>query len=182
MAERKADEIEPGFRHASPRHLAVYGNLLIAAATPAARRDRHDDAAEILRVAEAAAVRSGPTRAYGSAFSVTDVRTQAVNVALAGASPRPGDALTLAQRVDLRAISRPVHTASHRVDVAQAQYQAGDCDGSLATLLEVERQQPEWIRYQTVAAATVRDMLEAERRRNTPLRGLASRIGVDPTL
>lgn len=182
VAERKADDIEPAFRKASPRHLAVYGNLLIAAATPAARRDQHDEAADMLRVAEAAAVRSGPTRAYGSAFSVVDVQTQAVNVALAGTATRPAEALALAGRVDLSAISRPVHAASHRVDVAQAQYQAGDSDGSLATLLDVERAQPEWIRYQTGAAATVRDMLEAERRRNSPLRGLASRLGVDPTL
>lgn len=182
VAERRADELEPAFRRATPRHLAVYGNLLIAAATPAARRDQHDQAADMLRVAEAAAVRSGPTRAYGSAFSVVDVQTQAVNVALAGGNPRPDDALALAGRVDLGAISRPVHSASHRVDVAQAQYQAGDCDGSLVTLLAVEQDQPEWIRYQTGAAATVRDMLEAERRRNSPLRGLAARLGVDPTL
>lgn len=182
VAERKADEIEPPFRKATPRQLAVYGNLLIAAATPAARRDQHDEAADMLRVAEAAAVRSGPTRAYGSAFSVVDVQTQAVNVALAGQSPRPGEALTLAQRVDLSEISRPVHSASHRVDVAQAQYQSGDCDGALDTLLEVEQAQPEWIRYQTGAAAAVRDMLEAERRRNSPLRGLAARLGIDPAL
>ena len=76
-----------------------------------------------------------------------------------------------------------MHSASHRVDVAQAQYQSGDCDGALDTLLEVEQQaQPEWIRYQTGAAAAVRDMLEAERRRNSPLRGLAARLGIDPAL
>lgn len=182
VAERKADALEPSFRKATPHQLAVYGNLLIAAATPAARRDQYDQAAEMLTLAEAAATLSGPTRAYGSSFSAVDVRTQAVNVAMAGRSPRPAEALALAERVDLTAISRPVHSASHRVDVAQAQYQTGDSDGALATLLEVEQAQPEWIRYQTGAAATVRDMLEAERRRNTPLRGLASRLGVDPTL
>lgn len=182
VAERKADALEPAFRKATPHHLAVYGNLLIAAATPAARRDRHDEAAELLNLAEAAATRSGPVRAYGSAFSVTDVRTQGVNAALAGQQTRPQDALALAARVDLAAITRPVHAASHRVDVAHAQYATEDCDGALATLLAVEREQPEWIRYQTLAAVTVREMLEAERRRNSPLRGLAARLGVDPTL
>lgn len=182
VAERKADALEPSFRKATARQLAVYGNLLIAAATPAARRDQHDEAAELLNIAETAATRSGPVRAYGSAFSVTDVRTQAVNIALAGQDPRPADALELAARVHLEDITRPVHAASHRVDVAHAQYATGDCDGALGTLLEVEQQQPEWIRYQTLAAATVREMLEAERKRNTPLRGLASRLGVDPTL
>lgn len=182
VAERKADALEPSFRKATANELAVYGNLLIAAATPAARQDQHDDATELLNLAEAAATRSGPVRAYGSAFSLNDVRTQAVNVALAGRQPRPDEALELAGRVDLGAITRPVHAAAHRVDVAHAQYATGDCEGALDTLLDVEAVQPEWIRYQTLAAATVREMLEAERKRNTPLRGLASRLGVDPTL
>lgn len=182
VAERKADALEPRFRTATAHQLAVYGNLLIAAATPAARRDRHDQAAEMLNAAEAAAVRSGPTRAYGSAFSVVDVRTQAVNVALAGGSSRPDDALALAERVNPDEIARPVHAAKYRVDLAQARHQTGDDDGALATLLNVEQDQPEWIRYQTHATATVRDMLEAERRRNNPLRGLAARLGVEPAL
>lgn len=182
VAEKKADALEPSIRRATPKQYAVYGNLLIAAATPAARRDRHDEAAELLNLAEAAATRSGPVRVYGSAFSPVDVRTQVVNVALAGPNPRPQVALVAAGHVELGAITRPVHVAAHRVDVAHAQYATGDGDGALATLLDVERAQPEWIRYQTLAAATVREMLEAERRRNTPLRGLASRLGVDPTL
>lgn len=182
VAEKKADALEPSIRRATPGHYAVYGNLLIAAATPAARRDQHDVAAEYINLAEAAATRSGPVRAYGSAFSITDVRTQAVNIALAGQEPRPVDALALAGRVDLASITRPVHKASHRVDVAHAQYATGDSEGALGTLLEVEQAQPEWIRYQTLASATVREMLECERKRNSPLRGLASRLGVDPTL
>jgi hypothetical protein len=43
--------------------------------------------------------------------------------------------------------------------------------------LEVEEEQPEWIRFQALAAATVREMLETERRRSTPLRSLAARLG-----
>lgn len=182
VAERKADALEPSFRKSTPTQLAVYGNLLIAAATPAARRDQRDDAMQLLTAAEAAAIRSGPVRAYGSAFSVVDVRTQKVNIALAGSDNRPGDALRFSSDVDVADISRPVHSAAYRVDVAQAQYQTGDCGGALETLLEVEQEQPEWIRFQTLAAATVREMLESERRRNTPLRGLAARLGVDPTL
>ncbi|MFJ9034871.1 hypothetical protein ACIRQP_41975 [Streptomyces sp. NPDC102274] len=74
-----------------------------------------------------------------------------------------------------------MHSAHYRVDVAQAKWQTGDGDGALETLLEVEEDQPEWIKFQTLATTTVREILEAERRRNTPLRGLAARLGVDPT-
>ncbi|MEV8389124.1 MULTISPECIES: helix-turn-helix transcriptional regulator [unclassified Streptomyces] len=182
VAERKADAIEPSFRRATPNQLAVYGNLLVAAATPAARRDRKDDALTLLNLAESAATRSGPVRAYGSAFSVVDVRTQQVNIALAGQEPAPAEALEVSSRVTVEEITRPVHSARYRVDVAQAKYQTGDAEGALEMLLEVEEDQPEWIRFQTLATTTVREMLEAERRRNTPLRGLAARLGVDPTL
>lgn len=183
VAERKADTLEPrSMRRARPAELAVYGNLLLAAATPAARRNRRDEAKNLLNLAETAATRSGPVRTYGSAFSVMDVKTQQVNIALAGQDNEPDEALALAGGVDLAAIKRPVHAASHRLDVAQARYQTGDTDGALTDLLEIETDQPEWIRYQTLAAATVREMLEAERRRNTDLRGLAARLGVDPTL
>ncbi|HET6633716.1 MAG TPA: helix-turn-helix transcriptional regulator [Streptomyces sp.] len=182
IAVRKAEELEPSFLKAQKAQLAVYGNLLVAAATPAARQDRQDDAFEFLTAAEAAAVRSGPVKAYGTAFSVVDVRTQKVNVALAGTEGRPDAALSFAGDVALEEISRPVHSAAYRVDVAQAQYQTGDSEGALTTLLEVEEEQPEWIRFQTLAEATVREMLEAERRRNTRLRGLAARLGVEPAL
>lgn len=181
IAVRKADALEPSFR-ATPAQLAVYGNLLVAAATPAARRDQHDEAIGLLTRAEAAATISGPVKAYGSAFSVVDVRTQKVNVALAGSENRPGAALTFAGDVRVEEISRPVHSAAYRVDVAQAQYQTGDSESALATLLEVAEDQPEWIKFQALAAATVREMLETERRRNTPLRSLAAKLGVEPAV
>ncbi|MGW5251280.1 helix-turn-helix domain-containing protein, partial [Streptomyces sp. NPDC004129] len=117
IAERKADALEPSFRKSTPNQLAVYGNLLVAAATPAARRDRHDDAVQMLVAAEAAAIRSGPVRAYGTAFSLVDVRTQKVNIALAGSDGRPDEALRFSGDVNLDEISRPVHSAAYRVDV-----------------------------------------------------------------
>lgn len=60
VAERKADALEPGFRKGTKDQFAVYGNLLLAAATPAARRGQHTEAAAMLKAAEAAAVQSGP--------------------------------------------------------------------------------------------------------------------------
>lgn len=181
IAVRKAEALEPSFLKGNGPQFAVYGNLLTAAATPAARRDAHDEAIALLGAAEAAAVKSGPVRAYGTAFSVVDVRTQKVNISLAGSDPHPEKALAYATDVRVGDISRPVHSAAYRVDVAQAQYQAGDSESALETLLEVESDQPEWIRFQALAAATVREMLESERRRSTPLRGLAARLGVDPS-
>ncbi|NIY67905.1 helix-turn-helix domain-containing protein [Streptomyces malaysiensis] len=181
-AERKADAVEPSMRHGTSAQYAVYGNLLVAAATPAARRDRKDEADEYLNFAEAAAVRSGAVRVYGTAFSPVEVKTQIVNIAMAGSEPDAEKALAASEDVRRNLIKRPVHLARHRLDVAQAQYQMGDSEGALDTLLEVEADQPEWIRYQMLARATVMEMREEERRRNTRLRGLAARLGVEPAL
>ncbi|WP_432015512.1 helix-turn-helix domain-containing protein [Streptomyces cucumeris] len=181
VAERKADALEPPMRRGTSAQYAVYGNLLVAAATPAARRDQKDEADQFLNYAEAAAVRSGPVRVYGTAFSAVDVKTQIVNVAMAGTADA-GKALEAAGDVRHDLIKRPVHLAAHQLDVAQAQYQTGDSEGALETLLEVEADQPEWIRYQMLARATVLEMREEERRRNTRLRGLAARLGVEPAL
>ncbi|MEU5032252.1 helix-turn-helix domain-containing protein [Streptomyces milbemycinicus] len=54
VAERKADALEPSMRRGTGAQYAVYGNLLVAAATPAARRDRTDEADQFLNFAEAA--------------------------------------------------------------------------------------------------------------------------------
>ena len=108
VAERKADELEPPSGRSTPAQLAVYGNLLVAAATPAARRDSRAEARELLNLAETAATRSGPVRVYGSAFCVVDVRTQQVNIAMAGQENEPDEALAIAAGVDLEAITRPV--------------------------------------------------------------------------
>ncbi|EXU66982.1 XRE family transcriptional regulator [Streptomyces sp. PRh5] len=182
VAERKADALEPSMRRGTSAQYAVYGNLLLAAATPAARQDRKADADQYLNFAEAAAVRSGAVRTYGTAFSPVDVKTQIVNVVMAGSEPEPEKALEASEDVRRDLIKRPVHLAAHQLDVAQAQYQMGDNEGALDTLLEVEADQPEWIRYQMLARATVLEMREEERRRNTRLRGLAARLGVEPAL
>ncbi|MFF0763034.1 MULTISPECIES: hypothetical protein [unclassified Streptomyces] len=61
---------------------------------------------------------------------MVDVRIQKVNIALAGEDARPADALRYAGDVRVEDISRPVHSAAYRVDVAQAQYQTGDSEGA----------------------------------------------------
>ncbi|WP_030822048.1 helix-turn-helix domain-containing protein [Streptomyces hygroscopicus] len=182
VAERKADALEPSMRRGTSAQYAVYGNLLMAAATPAARRDQKDEADQYLNFAEAAAVRSGAVRVYGTAFSPVDVKTQIVNIAMAGSEPDAEKALEASKEVRHNLIKRPVHLAAHRLDVAQAQYQTGNSLAALDTLLEVEADQPEWIRYQMLARTTVLEMREEERRRNSRLRGLAARLGVEPAL
>ena len=91
------------------------------------------------------------------------------------AAGEPDEDLLLKEQV-------PLQLQGARLDVAAARYQLHDSDGALGVLLDVETEQPEWIRHQVLATQTVRELLEDERRRNAPLRGLATRLGVDPAL
>ena len=45
-------------------------------------------------------------------------------------------------------------------------------------LLTAEGMAPDWIRHQPLVRSVVADLLTAERRKSTPLRQLAKRIGV----
>ena len=46
-------------------------------------------------------------------------------------------------------------------------------------LQTAEGMSSDWIRHQTLVRAVVRELLAAERRRSTPLRHLAHRVGVN---
>ncbi|MGH3979403.1 MAG: hypothetical protein ACRDRZ_10460 [Pseudonocardiaceae bacterium] len=52
-------------------------------------------------------------------------------------------------------------------------------DVDLGELLGREGMSPEWMRHQTLVRAVICDLLTAERRRPTPLRDLAKRVGVN---
>ena len=67
----------------------------------------------------------------------------------------------------------------HLADRACAHVNLGQEEQALALLLTAEGMSPEWMRHQTLVRAVVRDLLTAERRRSTPLRDLAKRVGVN---
>jgi hypothetical protein len=67
----------------------------------------------------------------------------------------------------------------HLTDRACAHANLGQEQQALALLLTAEGMSPDWIRHQTLACAVSSDLLAAERRRSTPLRQLAKRIGVN---
>jgi hypothetical protein len=67
----------------------------------------------------------------------------------------------------------------HLADRAYAHAGLGQQDQALALLLTAEGMSSDWIRHQTLVRGVIRDLLAAERRRSTPLRQLAQRIGVN---
>lgn len=180
VAVRKAAEIEPRFSSTDREQLAMYGLLLLSGAVPASRAKREGPATELLKQAQAAATLSGTLRVCGTSFGPSSVGMQAATVQLS--LGHPDEALEKAADVRLSDLPWAISRARHRLDVAAARYQLRDTEGALSELLDIETEQPEWMRHQVLATQTVRELLEDERRRNAPLRGLATRLGVDPAL
>ncbi len=176
VAVRTAEGIEP-HGDVPAQALSVYGSLLVQVANAAARDGRSAIAGDFLGSAHEVAQRVATDRMdYEIPFGPSLVAMQAADVgvvsedypaALAAASrmpPNPG--LPLASR------------CRHLTDRACAHANLGQEEQALALLLTAEGMSPDWIRHQTLARSVTRELLTAERRRSTPLRGLAKRIGV----
>lgn len=183
LAMTEADRAEPRLATATPQAIAVWGGLLVSAAVAAARDDRPDEADDLLNLAEAAAVRVGASgyevsSHYERPFGVPLVLMQSVDIAVV--TDRPGRALALADRMSPDADLPEAAKARHLADVAYAQTMAGLEARAVDTLLRIERQAPNWMRYQSYPRTIIRELLERERRARTPrLRGLAVRMGID---
>ncbi|MCA1704304.1 MAG: transcriptional regulator, partial [Actinobacteria bacterium] len=66
----------------------------------------------------------------------------------------------------------------HLIDRACVHANLGQDEQALTLLLTAESMSPEWIRHQSLARAVTSDLLVVERKRSTPLRELAMRLGV----
>jgi transcriptional regulator with XRE-family HTH domain len=176
VATRTADGIEPRFRSSTSGHVAVYGGLLLSAATAAGRHRRYDTARELLRVAQAAAQMVGDsTDRWTSVFGPTSVAMQAVQ--LETAAGEWGRALELAARVPLTGKTPDSWKAWFLSDVAYAQAQTYRDGEAVETLRTVRRIAPTWLRRSGLAKVVVKELLGRPR----PPRGvtaLASFVGV----
>lgn len=175
IAIREADAMEPR-RRAPKAAISMWGNLLVTAATAAARAGDRDEARDLLQVAHGAAVRLGEDRNdYQTAFGVSQVVMQRVDVAVVS-----GDyARALDAAADMPAVSGlPLAArARHATDLAHVHVALGHASEAERILLDIERTAPRWMRYQAFPRAVVADLL-AGRRPTTAVRGLARRLGV----
>ncbi len=177
VAIRTAESIEP--RGDVPvQELSAYGSLLITAATAAARDNRSTVAADFLGSASEVAQRVGSDRTdYETPFGPSQVTMQTVDVSVV-TEDYPA-AIDAASRMPASPGLPLAARCRHLADRACAHANLGQEEKALALLLTAEGMSPDWIRHQTLARAVTRDLLTAERRRSTPLRQLAQRIGVN---
>ncbi|MFE6690759.1 helix-turn-helix domain-containing protein [Streptomyces sp. NPDC057743] len=177
VALRAAELIEPGFRSA-PIELALWGILLLRAATAAVRLERRDTVRDLLNLAGAAAARLGADRLdYATPFGPTNVGVAKVNFLVE--MEDSVEALRAARTVpELRALP-PTWRARFHVDRALAHADLDQDDGAVTALLTAERIAPEWMRYHSTSLRLVSELRGRERRRTSPLTELADRLDLD---
>ncbi|KIZ13566.1 XRE family transcriptional regulator [Streptomyces natalensis ATCC 27448] len=177
VALTAAERIEPGFR-SQPLELALWGILLLRAATAAVRLERRDAVREHLALASAAAARIGTDRLdYATPFGPTNVGVAKVNFQVEMADS--ATALRTARTIPELHTLPPTWRARFHVDRALAFADLKKDDGALGALLTAERTAPEWMRYHSTSRRLVADLRSRERRRTSPLAELADRLDVD---
>ncbi|MDI3388271.1 helix-turn-helix transcriptional regulator [Streptomyces sp. B-S-A8] len=172
-----AERIEPGFR-SQPVELALWGVLLLRAATAAVRLDRQETVQELLSLAGAAAARIGTDRLdYATPFGPTNAGVAKVNFLVE--MGRSAEALSAARLVPDLASLPPTWRARFHVDRALAHSDLNRDEDSLKALIVAERTAPEWMRYHSTSRRLVTELRGRERRRTSPVTELADRLRVD---
>ncbi|MFD7284588.1 helix-turn-helix domain-containing protein [Streptomyces sp. NPDC059863] len=175
VALARAEQIEPSFRSA-PEDLALWGILLLRAATAAVRQEKHDAVTSFLRMAKGAAASMGEDRlVYATPFGPTN--TAVANVNFLVEMDRSEEAILSSRIPNLDSLP-PTWRARFSVDRALAYDDLGKDKAATNALLKAEKDAPEWIRYHSTSLRLVEDLRERAPRRDAALLGLADRLGL----
>jgi transcriptional regulator with XRE-family HTH domain len=181
IAAEAAQRVAPRGR-ASDRDLAVYGNILMTAVSPAAAAGG-DVSGYITEAAGAAGRAAGPVWLWATSFSASSVAVQACHAA--AVKREPGKALEAAGRVNPGDLPGTISRGRHLLDIAQAHVDsatgagaAGHAQAATAVLTQAHRMAPAWFRHQEIARVLVADLLERSTRTPRALRVLAGAADV----
>ncbi|MFJ6573022.1 helix-turn-helix domain-containing protein [Streptomyces sp. NPDC091292] len=171
-----ADTIEPGFRSPS-RDLALWGVLLLRAATAAVRQEKHDTVTDLLRQAQGAAETMGEDLSvYATPFGPTNAGVARVNFLVE--MEQPDRAVRAFRSIPDLGSLPPTWRARVQVDRAQAYAELGKDDAAAHALLLAEDDAPEWMRYHSTSRRLVNALRERAPRRDAPVVGLSDRLGL----
>ncbi|PWI43134.1 helix-turn-helix domain-containing protein [Streptomyces sp. ICBB 8177] len=177
VALAQAGRIEPTFRSA-PVDLALWGVLLLRAATAASRQDKRADVRELLNLASGAAASIGEDLlVYATPFGPTNAGIARVNFLVE--MEESDEAVRAARAVPDVGSLPPTWRARFHVDRALAYTDLGDESAAQRALLMAEADAPEWMRYHSTSRRLVEDLRARARRRDAPVIGLADRLGLN---
>jgi hypothetical protein len=181
VALMAAEELQPETRREGSDQrdaLAVLGMLHLMAAISEVRQSAWTTALARIRSEAAPIARQlGETNSFWTLFGPSNVL--AYQVAIQAEAGEAADALHTADDLDLAALRSIERRASHLLAVARAHEARGDDASVLLTLLRLEREAPEDLRYRGSAHDLVRGILNRIRPTFAPdARALAGRMGL----
>ena len=179
LSERWADETEPRMSRATADELASWGWLMLRMAAASVRDAREGQAADALRMAQAAAAALGQEHAPGGDWlrtfgPTTVVLKSAEHEAVTG---RPDRVLETASRVpvgDLRPTSN--NRNRHLLDVADAHVRLRRYADAVDVLQEVRASSPEWLPQQRYARDILSRVIRRRRTLTSEMRDLAEAV------
>ncbi|GAA1768343.1 helix-turn-helix domain-containing protein [Luedemannella helvata] len=160
-----------------PRHLSVYGQLLLQGTMAAARMGDSATSRDLLTAAtDAAAKMGGDANHYWTCFGPTNVELHraaaAVEMGDGGRAVETHEALN----PDNFAAMLPERRAHHLLDTARAFTQVGDVAKASELLIEADRLAPSEIRCRPLAHEVISDVLR--RTRGTPPAAITELAGL----
>lgn len=179
MSALWADRIEPKLSAASRPEISAWGWLLLRGSAAAIRDNRTSEAADFMRMAEAAAIAAGPEKgtryhAYFTTFGPATVAMKKTENAVIDGMP--GLALDLAAKVPPGLRPTSDNRNRHLLDVTAAYLDLRRYAAASDVLSRLAAQAPAWLIAQP-AAARLMSQIIARRRLLTPqMRGLAKML------
>jgi hypothetical protein len=147
--------------------LAMYGAIQMRSAVLASRAGMHEEAADRMAEARAAASRVTEGTYVGTAFGPSSVRVH--ELAAAVAAGNASRALQLASGWEPPA-SLPAERRSHfHIEAARAYHWAGKPDQAISALWQARRAAPQHTRFNPAAVQTVQALVHARRHPPAPL-------------
>jgi hypothetical protein len=142
-----ADRVEPRLSVATPREISTWGWLLLRGSAAAIRDNRPDEAADMMRLAHAAAIavgrESGGYHQYWTTFGPATVAMKRVENAVV--DDRPDLALRLARDVPTGLRPTSDNRNRHLLDVAAAHTELRHYDAAFEVLLQLSREARPWL-------------------------------------
>lgn len=180
IAVRAAERLDGGLlARPDDDRIGVFGSLMFNAASAAARQGAADRSEELLRVATAAAVRSGTDHtAETGVFGPRVAAMQAVDQAVR--TGQPDRAVQLAALVPAVTGTVPAFWESgHRLHLAAACADLQRWNDVTDHLTAARALAPQWSRVQPLGRAVVGQLLEHRGRRSDRITELATHYGTD---
>jgi transcriptional regulator with XRE-family HTH domain len=178
LAAAWADRVEPRLSTATNAEISVWGWLLLRGSAAAIRDNRPDEAADMMRLAEAAAVAAGNERGgyrmYWTTFGPATVAMKRTENAVVDG--RPDVALRLAARIPAGLRPTSDNRNRHLLDVSAAHTELRRYDDAIDMLKRLQAEAGPWLGEQRMARDILGRIIRRRRTLTPDMRDLADAV------